>query len=39
MKAVYLAWAKNHHPVVGGDAETFKRVNTAWDEIKKEKGI
>jgi hypothetical protein len=39
MKAVYLAWAKNHHPDVGGDSETFKRVNTAWDEIKKEKGI
>ena len=39
MKAVYLAWAKHHHPDVGGDAETFKRVNVAWDKIKGEKGL
>ena len=39
MKAVYLAWAKNHHPDVGGDAETFKRVNVAWDKIKEERGL
>ena len=39
LKAVYLAWAKKHHPDVGGDSETFKRVNAAWDEIKKEKGL
>ena len=39
MKAVYLAWAKHHHPDVGGDADTFKRVNVAWDKIKKEKGL
>ena len=39
MKAVYLAWAKHHHPDVGGDAETFKRVNVAWDEIKAERGL
>ena len=39
MKAVYLAWAKHHHPDVGGDAETFKRVNVAWDKIKAEKGL
>jgi len=39
MKAVYHAWAKHHHPDVGGDAETFKRVNVAWDKIKAEKGL
>ena len=39
MKAVYLAWAKNHHPDVGGDSETFKRVNVAWDKIKEERGF
>ena len=39
LRAVYLAWAKNHHPDVGGDPETFKRVNTAWEQIKKERGI
>jgi len=39
MKAVYLAWAKHHHPDVGGDAETFKRVNVAWDKIKSERGL
>ena len=39
MKAVYLAWAKHHHPDVGGDAETFKRVNVAWDKIKAERGF
>ena len=39
LKAVYLAWAKNHHPDVGGDSETFKRVNVAWDQIKEERGL
>jgi len=39
MKAVYHAWAKHHHPDVGGDAETFKRVNVAWGKIKEEKGL
>ena len=39
LKAVYVAWAKHHHPDVGGDAETFKRVNVAWDKIKEERGL
>ena len=39
IRAVYLAWAKNHHPDVGGDPEQFKKVNVAYDEIKKEKGL
>jgi hypothetical protein len=39
MKAVYIYWAKNHHPDVGGDLETFKRVNAAWDQIKQERGF
>ena len=39
LKAVYVAWAKHHHPDVGGDEETFKRVNVAWDRIKEERGI
>ena len=39
MKAVYIYWAKNHHPDVGGDSETFKRVNAAWDKIKQERGF
>lgn len=39
LKAVYLAWAKNHHPDVGGDPETFKKVNAAWDQIRKERKI
>ena len=39
MKAVYIYWAKNHHPDVGGDSETFKRVNAAWDQIKQERGF
>ena len=39
MKAVYLAWAKHHHPDVGGDDDTFKRVNVAWGKIKAEKGL
>tara|TARA_Y100000296_G_C5034610_1_gene186624 strand:- start:25 stop:468 length:444 start_codon:yes stop_codon:yes gene_type:complete len=39
MKAVYIYWAKNHHPDVGGDEETFKRVNAAWDRIKQQRGF
>lgn len=39
LKAVYVAWAKHHHPDVGGDEETFKRVNVAWDKIKEERGL
>jgi len=39
LRAVYMAWAKNHHPDVGGDLETFKRVNVAWDKIKEERGL
>ena len=39
MKAVYIYWAKNHHPDVGGDSETFKRVNAAWDQITQERGF
>jgi len=39
MKAVYHAWAKHHHPDVGGDEETFKKVNIAWDKIKQERGF
>ena len=39
MKAVYLAWAKHHHPDVGGDAEPCKRVNMAWDQIKAARGL
>lgn len=39
MRAVYKAWAINHHPDKGGDSETFKRVNVAWDKIKEERGF
>jgi curved DNA-binding protein CbpA len=39
MKAVYKAWAVNHHPDKGGDSETFKRINVAWDKIKEERGF
>jgi len=39
IKAVYKAWAVNHHPDKGGDSETFKRINVAYDQIKKERGL
>ena len=39
IRAVYMAWVKNHHPDVGGDPETFKKINVAYDEIKKVKGL
>ena len=39
IKAVYKAWAVNHHPDKGGDADTFKRINVAYDQIKKERGL
>mgnify|MGYP003148066236 FL=1 len=39
IRAVYIAWVKNHHPDVGGDPDTFKRINVAYDEIKKVKGL
>ena len=39
IKAVYKAWAINHHPDKGGDVETFKRINVAYDQIKKELGL
>ena len=39
MRAVYKAWAVNHHPDKGGDSETFKRINVAWDKIKEEQGL
>jgi len=39
MRAVYKAWAVNHHPDKGGDSETFKRINVAWDKIKEERGL
>ena len=39
IKAVYKAWAVNHHPDKGGDSETFKRINVAYDQIKAERGL
>ena len=39
IRAVYKAWAINHHPDRGGDSETFKRINVAYDQIKKERGL
>jgi len=39
MKAVYKAWAVNHHPDRGGDSETFKRINVAWGKIKADQGL
>lgn len=34
-KRSYLALAKEHHPDVGGDAERFKEIAAAWDDLKK----
>lgn len=39
IRAVYMAWVKNHHPDVGGDPDTFKKINVAYDEIKKVKRL
>ena len=39
IRAVYMAWVKNHHPDVGGDLETFSKINVAYDQIKKEAGL
>ena len=39
IRAVYMAWVKNHHPDVGGDSDTFKKINVAYDQIKKEVGL
>ncbi len=34
VKAAYLALAKLHHTDKGGDAETMKRINVAWQRIR-----
>ena len=39
IRAVYMAWVKNHHPDVGGDSDAFKKINVAYDQIKKEVGL
>lgn len=39
LDAAYRAWAKKSHPDVGGDSETFKRINVAYQQIKKARGI
>jgi hypothetical protein len=39
VRAVYLAWVKNHHPDVGGDPEKFKKINVAYDQIKRESSL
>ena len=39
LNAVYRTWAKTGHPDVGGDEEAFKRINIAYDKIKKARGI
>jgi DnaJ domain len=39
IRGAYRALALLHHPDRGGDTETMKRVNNAWDQICKLKGI
>ena len=39
IRAVYMAWVKNHHPDKGGDPELFKKVNVAYDQIKREQNL
>ena len=34
VRAAWVAACKRHHPDSGGDAETMKRVNAAWNSLK-----
>lgn len=34
-KEAYRILAKKHHPDAGGDAELFRRINEAWQEVNK----
>ncbi len=39
LKKVYKTLAVDLHPDHGGDNDTMRRLNTAWDRIKVERGI
>ena len=39
LKRIYRALAADLHTDHGGDMETMKRLNVAWDRIRKERGI
>jgi hypothetical protein len=39
LRRVYRDLAVDLHPDHGGDQETMRRLNTAWDRIKMERGI
>lgn len=39
LKRVYRALAADLHTDHGGDVETMKRLNVAWDRIRKERGV
>lgn len=39
LKKIYRLIAVEHHPDKGGDGELLKRVNAAWDRLKKQLGI
>jgi DnaJ-domain-containing protein 1 len=38
IQAAYKALAKKHHPDTGGDTEMMKRINSAFDTIKRLRG-
>jgi len=35
VKDAYRILVKKHHPDMGGDAELFRRVQSAWEEFSK----
>jgi len=39
VKRVYKALAADLHPDRGGDSDTMRRLNTAWDRIRMERGM
>lgn len=39
MENAYRALARRHHPDVGGDAEDFKRLRTAYEDGLRERGV
>ena len=39
IKAAYRAAAKGAHPDVGGSADAFSRVQSAWELVKQERGL
>lgn len=39
LKRIYLVLAGDLHPDRGGDGDTMRRLNTAWDKIRSERGV